>query len=77
MNVKVNTNGYGTVLVDDQDISNAVTGLDIRSRPGEVTEITVTLRANLSLESDARARVDIRTYDALVALGWTPPEGDA
>lgn len=70
--ITLNANGTGTVLVGDHDISNAVSQITLTADPWKSCDATVQL-GRVELEADAGIRVDDRTRDALLALGWTPP----
>lgn len=75
--IKLGPHGTGSVVVDDTNIANAVTGLTVHTTPGRVTEAEVRLVV-AETEFDAIVGVDDRTRAALLALGWTPPaEGTA
>jgi len=67
--------GRGTVRIDGQDVAAATTGADIRTRPGEPTQVVLELmlvRTDLDIE-DAEVTVPPATRKALLQLGWAPP----
>lgn len=69
-----------TVRVDGVDISHALTGLTITAGAGEGPTATLDLAIHEEsghhvTATDVRLRVPDDTRDALVALGWTPPDG--
>jgi len=71
--------GRGEILVDGHDIASAVTGFDILSDPGDPASLRLTLTLPLLEVHADRAMVGFTpaVHEALVALGWTPPGGDA
>ena len=75
--ISLTPDGRGSVLVAEQDISSAVTALSVESRAGGRVRLTLELPL-LEVEGE-RARVGFTpaVHEALVAMGWTPPAGDA
>lgn len=75
--LRLDPTGHGSVVVDGVDISRGVQGLSLRSRIDHLTELTLDLAvfdvAELDVEG-ATILVPDGTRDALVALGWTPPD---
>lgn len=66
----------GTLKVDGNDLTDAVRGVDISLRAGHLPVIHLDL-VILDLESvttDAKVFIPDATREALIALGWTPPE---
>jgi hypothetical protein len=71
--ITLKQNGSGSVLVDGLDIASRVSSMTVTVDPyGRGTEATIQL-SRVELEADAGIRVDDRTRDALLKLGWTPP----
>ncbi|MFC4034554.1 hypothetical protein ACFO3J_24200 [Streptomyces polygonati] len=78
---KVSVQGTGPfhhrVIVDGVDLSRGLTGLSLRIGIGSVPELTLDVQLiDISELKDIEAKVLIApaTHDALVTLGWTPPE---
>lgn len=74
--VEVETaSGRGTVRVDGHDISNAVTGINVGVKAGELTLVILNLAVDTSrLDGrDVIVDVPVETAFALERLGWTPP----
>lgn len=74
--ITLKANGTGTVLVGDHDISNAVSQITLTADPWRSCDATVQL-SRVELEADAGVKVDDRTRDALLALGWTEPADES
>jgi hypothetical protein len=72
--------GRARIEVNGHDISNAVSGMDLRLRPGEIPELNLDLRV-LDVSSVDSAEVEVfipsQVHDALVKLGWSPPQEEA
>ncbi len=71
--------GVGTkVEVGGFDLTNAVRAVRIDSAVGQVTELYLDLVILESTTFDGEVVVQLpdATHEALVKLGWTPPEGD-
>lgn len=69
--------GRGTVEVGGVDVTRAVQGLVLSAEDGSMPVLTLDLRlVELSqLESNETVvHIPTATHEALVALGWTPPE---
>ena len=80
--LQVETEGPGRarLLLDGQDISHGVTDLVVRLGVGEVAraELDLVLLDTTRIDSpDTEITIPISTHEALVALGWTPPEDAA
>lgn len=76
----IEPNGRGQIVVDGVDLSLAVNGIEFRSAVGihaEPPTMTLSLVAPV-IEFDGQVSVEVRerTRAALIALGWTPPDGD-
>lgn len=72
----IDPGGRGSIMVDGVDFSPAVNGMEIETKVGHTTQITLFL-VESRVEFDGQVTVGIpdRTRDALIALGWTPPAG--
>ncbi|MGW4663218.1 hypothetical protein [Streptosporangium sandarakinum] len=73
-----NTPAPGThqVVVDGQDISDAVNSLTLRVEGGvlPVVDVELAMVEVTRIDSeDAELYIPLTTRDALIALGWTPP----
>jgi hypothetical protein len=69
--------GGARIRLDDTDISNAVRGIDVSMEAGNLPQVTVELRIDEIRRIDSEHAVVLipsSTRDALVALGWTPPQ---
>jgi hypothetical protein len=66
----------GTVVVDGHDITSSTIAAVWRAREaGQPAELTLTLYyAELHHDGPTLVTVDQPTHDALVAMGWTPPD---
>lgn len=75
--VTLNADGTGTLLVGDEDISNAVQRVVVLAGVRDTPTVQVELVAPL-IEVDGAAEVLLtdQTVRALQVLGWTPPATD-
>ena len=70
----INEHGAGRLLLNGQDLSQAVSGVELVSRVGKATVLKLTLAApQVSAEWNGVVAVDDETRAALLALGWSPP----
>ena len=79
-NIKIKLGELGfdsTIELDGTDLSHAVRRIDVSAQPGNLTQVTLDLgvvevqrldaeKADVLIPDDAK--------DALIALGWTPPQ---
>lgn len=64
----------GTVHLGDQNISAALTGINLRLRVGETPQATLNVLVHdLTTEVEGTVTVPHATRRLLVQLGWTPP----
>jgi hypothetical protein len=70
----IDPTGRGNIRIDGQDVSKAVRGFQLESRVGEVTTLVLDL-VMVRAEIEVDTVIVPQTYDLLVRLGWTPPEG--
>lgn len=66
-----------SIEVDGNDISKAVTGLTIHAQAGDITRVElqmVVIRDGDIEAENAQVYISQPTVDALIALGWKPPE---
>lgn len=77
--LRIGTDGVvGSVHLDDQDISSALQGADLKLRPGCLPEVTLDVIVyDLSSEVEGTVVVPSETRELLVRLGWTPPAEEA
>jgi hypothetical protein len=71
------TNEVTGIRLDGFRLSAAT--IELRMEPGYVPHVTVGLpivNDDLVAEVDARVHLDEQTHAALIAMGWTPPDGD-
>jgi len=84
--LEVDERGFGTVMVGDENLSNAINEVTIVARvgkpnlvtcqenePGVRVEMGMPVLAIIAEGHDVKLRVE--EHAALVALGWTPPAG--
>lgn len=81
--IKINRSGQGTIELDGMDLSRAVRTVEFRadSRGDVETELGLTVdEVEITHLGSAEAEVLVNLPDdvinALVQLGWTPPEND-
>ena len=80
--VEIRTNGTrGQVLIDEHDISRAVTGLTFTATSdGQVPQLRLDLQLIDVTElgsTEAQVLLGADVEETLKRLGWTPPEEDA
>ena len=79
--IGVGAGGHGQVLVDGQDISNAVQSLSLAAHVGQSPVLQLVLNVATIESATGGARVHVvmpdATRAALIALGWTPPAGES
>jgi len=68
--------GYrGRVWVGSHEISGAIYAVHAYTHVNSLTEITLELApSKLEMIAEGRGQFDTTTHEALIALGWTPPE---
>jgi hypothetical protein len=72
--IKLNRIGTGSLVLDGTDLSNAVAGLTLSSRPGGGAYLQLDLAAmDFAVEADADVTLPEDVQVALLSLGWTPP----
>lgn len=66
----------GRVVLDGHDVTNGVRGFVLRAGVDCVTELELDVVAadGATFDGEVRLVIPESTRDALVALGWTPPE---
>jgi hypothetical protein len=80
-NVKIQLDqlGSGTVEVDGTDLADALRGIKVSAEPGSPAQVTLNLGVielhSLDLEQ-AEIIVPGEVREALIVLGWTPPDYD-
>lgn len=77
--VRITSNGVGhKIEVDGHDVSNFTVRaeLDIDPREGTVLRLHMITTQQL-VDEHARVLLDSATVEALKAMGWTPPAGEA
>lgn len=82
--VKIHVGGPGegsvvVVLADgtEHDITSVVSAVDTTARSGQPTTATLTLPFVTAAFLAEAAHVPEATRDALIALGWSPPDAPA
>jgi hypothetical protein len=70
--------GSGSVQVDGHEVADSVISLAVDGRAGEPAMVRLNLRAGktVTIDAEARVRIDHDTRAVLLALGWTPPPWD-
>jgi hypothetical protein len=76
--ISVDGSGLGSLILAGIDCSNAVRGFCITSVVGDVPKLEITLNmAEIDTSwGDVKVILPQETRAALIALGWTPPEGE-
>ena len=65
----------GRVWIGDNEVSGVIRAVDARAHVHGITEITLSLvPSTLEMVAEGRGQFDTATHEALVALGWTPPD---
>ncbi len=75
--VEVGSRGLGRVLVGTTDIANVVEGLQLTVVGGRSSRLSLSLRIERPVHTALgrhEVYLDEPTREALVLLGWTPPE---
>lgn len=64
------------ILVNGVDIADACVGYTLRAHVGEMPhlEVDMIVLHPAEVDGDAEVTVPPDTVEALIALGWTPPE---
>lgn len=66
--------GRGSLKVGGIDISSLTAGLELRVRPGEITELIVTMHPRaVTATGDVAVVLPEDLHALLIELGWTPP----
>lgn len=67
--------GNGSIVVDGHDLSNITRGFTFTASVDEMPRLTVHLDlVDVIADGEVRCDVPPETREALIALGWTPPE---
>jgi hypothetical protein len=78
--VDITPNGVGgSIKIDDNEISDAVTGAALYLRVGDIPRLDLELHiidVTPIDAADVELMIPARTREALITLGWTPPPGD-
>jgi hypothetical protein len=74
--VGVGTRGT-SIVIDGQDVTHAISELHIDAQIGKLTTMTVgfPLIDKTAIRGPANVQILDSTRDALIGLGWTPPDG--
>lgn len=66
----------GRIVLDGHDVSRGVRGFALRAEIGRVTELELELSAvdGATFDGEVRLVIPEGTREALIALGWAPPE---
>ncbi len=66
--------GQATVELDGQDVSNGLSGLDLRLHVGDLSSATLKLVAPMfEVDGEFQIHLPEETQELLKRLGWTPP----
>lgn len=80
--LEIGSNGFGTFLIDGEDVSNGVCEVTITARVGKPnvviwgnpeTEPRVEIGTLVVVLAEAKAQLREADRSLLVGLGWTPP----
>lgn len=67
--------GQGRFEVGGHDLSTVTRAITLRFEAGGVPEITAELAVlDGDIDGEATVRIPAKTREALIALGWTPPQ---
>lgn len=67
--------GIGHLEIGGVDISAATRSVELRVKAGDLPEVMVDLSViEVEIDGEAEFKVLPVTRDALIALGWTPPQ---
>lgn len=74
--VKVDEQGQGTLVVDGIDISNSTVGVQVCTDviSGTVVEVRLIV-GRVDVDAQAHVHLDEDTCAVLARLGWSPPQG--
>lgn len=74
--VKVDEQGQGTLVVDGIDISHSTVGIQVCTDVTSGTTVEVRLIVGrVDVDAQAHVHLDEATRAVLARLGWTPPSG--
>jgi hypothetical protein len=73
--ITVRRDGTASILVGGHDIAGAVGEIVLSARPGRppVLNLSLPMLDEALFVADVEALISPSVYQALVALGWTPP----
>lgn len=70
--------GKKLVALDGIDITDSLVGIGFTARTGELNRAVLELHLPVAeINGEARVEVDAQQQALLLALGWTPPKGEA
>jgi hypothetical protein len=64
------------VILDGEDVSNAIAGIEVHAQAGGRNSVAVRLAAasRITAKGETVVRLDMSTINLLRRAGWTPPE---
>lgn len=72
--ISVSSTGTGSVVVDGVDVSSKTAALELRVRPGHLTELSLDLRPRtVTVAGEVAVVLGDELQALLIKLGWTPP----
>lgn len=73
--LNLKNSGLGSITVDGVDWSNAVQGVDFSCQVGDTNQMTLHLSApSVTGDWDTELVLPAAVQEALIQLGWTPPQ---
>jgi hypothetical protein len=63
-----------TISIDEHDISGSARSVNFSARAGRQPSLVVDLAGDFYFGGQARVDLTEKTSEALIAMGWTPPE---
>lgn len=73
VDIEIQENGRGKVVVDGVDLSDAISALRISSNADAGVLVVITIAATVSVQGPTRLLIPESTMVALEQLGWTRP----
>lgn len=71
----MNGDGTGALQIGDSDLTNVAQRVDLQFEAGRPADVTVHLTTAVGeAAGEATIRLPDETHEALIALGWTPPQ---
>ena len=72
--IKLNSAGHGSLVIDGTDVSNVVVGFTLYAQPRSGAQLLLELsHLDITVEADIAVDLPEDVRAALLALGWQPP----